>query len=45
MQRRLTQMLQELDFSLVNSYYHISPDGAENPLAEMPATDFFKWIW
>jgi hypothetical protein len=38
-------MLQELDFSLVNSYYHISPDGAENPLAEMPATDFFKWIW
>ncbi|AIQ35097.1 (2Fe-2S)-binding protein [Paenibacillus sp. FSL R5-0345] len=35
-------MSQELDFSLVNSYYHISPDGAENPLAEMPATDFFE---
>ncbi|MEK5253913.1 hypothetical protein NST74_10675 [Paenibacillus sp. FSL F4-0125] len=35
-------MSQELDFSLVNTYYHISPDGAENPLAEMPATDFFE---
>lgn len=34
-------MISPLDFSLVNSYYHISPNGAENPLAEMPATDFF----
>jgi hypothetical protein len=26
----------------VNTYYHISPDGAENPLAEMAAADFFE---
>ncbi|MNO30301.1 ferric iron reductase involved in ferric hydroximate transport [compost metagenome] len=35
-------MSQELDFSLVNSYYHISLKGAGNPLAEIPATDFFE---
>ncbi|MFS0781927.1 hypothetical protein [Bacillus sp. 1P06AnD] len=32
----------DLDFSLVNHYYHISPKGAGQPLAEMPATDFFN---
>lgn len=29
-----------LDFSLVKSYFHISPEGASTPLAEMLGTDF-----
>lgn len=33
-------MTQPFDFSLATSYFHISPEGANNPLEEMPATDF-----
>ncbi|WP_052343734.1 hypothetical protein [Bacillus massiliigorillae] len=33
-------MTQLFDFSLAKSYFHISPEGAHNPLEEMPATDF-----
>ena len=35
-------MTQELDFSLINTYYHISPEGVKHPLAEMPAIHFFE---
>ena len=30
------------DFSLVNTYFHISPDGVEHVLDEMPASGFFQ---
>ncbi|WP_201007371.1 (2Fe-2S)-binding protein [Paenibacillus glycanilyticus] len=29
------------DFSLVKMYYHISPEGAEHPIYDIPATGFF----
>lgn len=35
-------MTQTMDFTLVNSYYHISPEGAENPQAELPATELLN---
>ncbi|MCR2802831.1 (2Fe-2S)-binding protein [Paenibacillus soyae] len=31
-------MSQELDFTLIKTYYHISPEGADEPLYELPAT-------
>lgn len=35
-------MSQELDFSLIKTYYHISPEGAEQPLFELPAAMLAK---
>jgi len=30
-----------MDFTLVETYFHISPKGAAHPLLELPATDFY----
>jgi ferric iron reductase protein FhuF len=33
---------QPLDFSVIHSFYHISPQGAEHPDLELPAADMLK---
>lgn len=33
-------MTQDMDFTLVESFFHISPKGADHPYYELPATDF-----
>ncbi|CAM4436023.1 ferric iron reductase protein FhuF [Paenibacillus endophyticus] len=33
-------MPNQMDFTLVDMFFHISPKGAEHPLLELPATDF-----
>ncbi|MEK3881277.1 (2Fe-2S)-binding protein [Paenibacillus sp. PL2-23] len=35
-------MTQELDFTLIKTYYHISPEGAEAPLYELPASELLE---
>ncbi|MBD2869732.1 (2Fe-2S)-binding protein [Paenibacillus arenilitoris] len=33
-------MAQEIDFTILDTFFHISPQGAEHPVFEMPATAF-----
>lgn len=35
-------MKHDMDFTLVETYFHISPQGAEHPLHELPATDYYN---
>ncbi|WP_053376158.1 hypothetical protein [Paenibacillus sp. FJAT-27812] len=35
-------MSHEMDFTLVETYFHISPNGAAEPVLELPATDFLN---
>lgn len=35
-------MAQDMDFTLIETFFHISPNGAAHPLYELPAVDFLN---